>query len=467
MSGKKLKTDKSKRGRFVKKSVISSSTESVFSWHERNGAIERLSPPWNPIKVIHKSGGIQPGAKVVLGMKGLVRYRWHAIHTDYEKNRLFRDEQTRGPLSRWIHTHRFESIGDNQCILEDSIEYKPFLSFISQYLADQSIQKKLNRIFTYRHNTTIADVDLHKKFQHLPRKKILISGASGLLGQRLIPLLLTGNHTVLSLVRRQPKADNEIFWDPLKGILDIDKLKGIDAVIHLSGENVGEGRWTQKKKQRILESRLLSTHLLSEAVSTMSQGPEVFISASATGYYGDCGSRTVTEKSNPGDNFLASVCQQWEEAAKPALSKGIRTVSMRLGVVITPEGGALKKLLLPYLLGLGGRIGSGKQYLSWIGIDDALAAFYHTLMNDQVSGPVNVVSPEPVSQTDFSKTMASVLSRPAVFPLPAFLIKLIFGQMGEEGLLYSTKAIPEQLLDTGFLFRHSTLREALKHVLGK
>ncbi|MBU2510869.1 TIGR01777 family oxidoreductase [bacterium] len=455
-------------GRFTKKSIFNSPVDSVFSWHERDGAIERLSPPWDPLKVIFKSGGIKPEAVVILGMKeGLFKYKWHAIHTDYEKNRLFRDKQTRGPLSSWVHTHRFEALKGGRCSLEDTIEYKPYFSIFSKYILDSFIRKKLNRIFAYRHKTTAADLELHQKFAYLPRKKVLISGASGLLGQKLIPFLKTGGHSVLTLVRTPPKTEDEIFWDPSRGILKAADLVGVNAVINLSGENVGEGRWSKAKKRRIVESRVSSTRLLSETVSALTPKPDVFISASATGYYGDCQAETVTEDSGPGSGFLSSVCRQWENAAQPALDSGIRTVFMRIGVVITPEGGALGKLLLPYRFGLGGRVGSGKQYLSWIGIDDTLASFYWALMNGSISGPVNVVSPNPVSYLEFSGTLASVLSRPAFVPLPTSLVKLIFGEMGVEGLLFSTKAIPARLMDTGFYFRHSNLEEVLKHVLGK
>jgi len=455
-------------GRFVKKSSFPIPVESLFSWHERDGAIERLSPPWDPLKVIYKSGGIQPEAKVILGMKeGPVRFKWHAVHTDYEQNRLFRDMQTRGPLSSWIHTHRFESLGENQSTMEDTIEYKSYFSWISRYLMDPFIKKKLSRIFTYRHKTTTDDLKLHQQFIHLPRKRVLISGASGLIGQKLIPFLKTGGHTVLTLVRREPAAEHEIFWDPVKGVLNADDLAGVDAIIHLSGENVGEGRWTKAKKQRIIESRQLSTDLLSRTASCLNPKPEVFISASATGYYGDTQQQTATEESRQGGGFLASVCKQWEEAAQPVVKSGIRTVFMRIGVVITPEGGALGKLLLPYQFGLGGRIGSGSQFMSWISIDDVVSAFYWALMNEKITGPLNAVSPNPVSSLKFSKTLASVLHRPAILPLPAFLIKILFGQMGVEGLLYSTKVNPTLLLNSGFHFRHLKLDEVFKHVLGK
>ena len=193
-------------------------------------------------------------------------------------------------------------------------------------MIDPYIQSKLKRIFSYRHSTLADDLELHRKFQHLSAKKVLISGASGLLGQKLIPLFTTGGHKILCLVQRQPKKKNEIFWDPEKGIIDVGRLPGIDAVIHLSGENVGEGRWTKNKKQKIMESRVLSTRFLSKTISALEPRPEVFISASATGYYGNCNSEIVTEDTTSGNSFLASVCEQWENAAQPVLERGIRTV---------------------------------------------------------------------------------------------------------------------------------------------
>ncbi len=459
---------KSGVGIFSKKSTFNLPVEELFAWHERDGAIERLSPPWDPLRVIHKSGGIERGARVILGMKeGPVRYRWHAVHTDFEKNRLFRDQQTRGPLASWIHTHRFEPVGENRSTLEDTIEYKPYLSTFSKAIADPFIRRKLKRIFSYRHKTTGTDLELHGQFRNQPRKHILISGASGLLGQKLISFLKTGGHTVFTLVRRQPEAENEIYWNPAKGDLDSGKVSGMDAVIHLSGENVSNGRWTAGKMKKILDSRIISTRLLANTISKLDPKPAVFISSSATGYYGDGGDEILTEASPSGKNFMASVCSRWEEAAREAEDNGIRTVLMRIGVVITPEGGALKKLHLPYRLGLGGRIGSGDQYISWVGIDDTLAAFYWAMMAEEICGPVNLVSPNPLTFFDFSKTIASILSRPAVLPLAESVIKLMFGQMGEEGLLSSTRAKPGQLLDSGFQFRHPNLEEALRHVLGK
>lgn len=463
-----MTTETKTPGRFTKRSMFNLPVETLFSWHERDGAIERLSPPWDPVDVIHKSGGIQTGAEVILGMReGPVRFRWHAAHTAYEKNRMFRDEQVKGPLASWVHTHRFEALEKNRCALEDTIDYRPYMAALSQRLADPFVKRKLNRIFKYRHTTTAADLALHEHFRDRPRKTVLISGASGLLGRKLVPFLTTGGHSVLKLVRRDARGENEIFWDPAAGKLDPERLQGIDAVIHLSGENVGEGRWTAEKRRKIIDSRLSTTRLLTKTILDLDPRPEVLISSSATGYYGDCRNEEIDETAPSGEGFLASVCEQWEDATKPAADGGIRTVLMRIGVVVTPEGGALGKLLLPYQLGLGGRIGPGSQYISWIGIDDTIAAFYWSLMNNCISGPLNVTGPEPVPYLQFSKTLAGVLSRPAVVPLPSPLIRLLFAQMGVEGLLFSTRARPARLLQSGFAFRHPTLEEVFRHVLGK
>jgi uncharacterized protein len=458
-------------GTFRKQIILEAGVKDVFIWHARPGAIERLSPPWDPLQVVYQSGGIEEGAEVVLKMRaGPLKYNWHARHTAYQENHLFADEQTRGPFACWKHTHRFTSAGDgNRCLLEDAIDYRPPLAAATLPLIKGVVNQKLDRIFAYRHLVTAADLALHLKYRDRSRKTVLISGASGLIGARLIPLLTTGGHNVIKLVRRQPVAPNEVFWDPAKNWIDKDSLnkRGIDAVIHLAGENVGTGRWTAAKKEEIVQSREKGTALLVNTMAELKHRPRSFLSASAIGLYGHCQDTALTEADGPGEGFLADVCRRWEASAQNNSCQDIRTVLMRIGVVLTPEGGALQRLILPFSLGLGGRIGSGQQYLSWISIDDALGAIYHLLMEDTISGPVNLVSPAPVTNAMFTQTLAEILSRPTMLPLPARLIQLLFGQMGREVLLTSTRVHPERLLETGYSFRHRKIKASLRHLLGK
>ncbi|MFZ5562881.1 MAG: TIGR01777 family oxidoreductase [Thermodesulfobacteriota bacterium] len=455
---------------FTRQSIIDTDARTLFAWHARPGAIERLSPPWDPLEVVFRTGGIEAGARVVLKMAaGPFRYRWHARHTVYEENRKFVDEQVKGPMAFWRHTHAFEPAGENRCRLIDTIDYRlPFHSF-TRFPGKALVEHKLSRIFAWRHRVTAFDVALHRRFAGKPPMTVLISGASGVLASALIPLLTTGGHRVIRLVRRKPAAQNEVFWNPAQNAIDTDALKNysIDAVIHLAGEHVGTGRWTAAKKKTIIDSREKGTRLLAETAARLSPMPRVFLCASATGFYGERGDIVLKENDRPGNDFLAEVCKIWEASVGPAVDAGIRTVRMRIGVVLTPAGGALQRLLPPFQLGLGGRLGSGRQYLSWLSVDDAIGAIFHLLMNDTVSGPVNVVSPCPVTNAEFTRTLARVLSRPALLPVPAKAIDLAFGEMGTTVLLTSTRVAPEKLVGTGYRFGWPDLENALGHILGK
>ncbi|MBW2219047.1 MAG: TIGR01777 family oxidoreductase, partial [Deltaproteobacteria bacterium] len=441
----------------------------AFKWHSRPGAIERLSPPWDSLKVLYRSGGIEKGAEVTLMMKaGPFPYKWFARHTEYRENEFFRDEQIKGPFSEWIHTHRFEPDGNNRCIMEDIIEYRLPFHFASKFITQSIINKKLERIFDYRHKITAHDVFLHHSNNNVKPMTILISGASGLIGSAIIPFLTTGGHRVIRLVRKPPdNSGDEIFWDPVSGTLSLDNVGKIDAVLHLAGENLDNGRWTKARKKKIIESRVKGTELVSKAIAAIEDPPEVMLCASAIGFYGNRGDKVLSEKDGPGDDFISSVCNNWEKATSPALEKGIRTVLLRIGVVLTPEGGALQRLLLPFNLCLGGRVGSGRQYMSWIDMEDVIGAIYHSLTNMDIAGPVNVVSPNTVTNLQFTKSLGRILSRPTPFPLPPFVIKLGFGQMGKEILLSSTRVKPEVLIEAGYCFRNHDLDTSFRQMLGK
>ncbi|MBU1712853.1 MAG: TIGR01777 family oxidoreductase [Proteobacteria bacterium] len=460
-----MKTDS-----FIKKTRIDAPVEFVFKWHSRPGALERLSPPWDPIRVIERKGGINKGARAVLEMKaGPFPYKWTAEHTDYEENRLFRDRQVRGPFSSWVHTHSFEPDGPESSFFEDRIDYVlPFYPF-GKLIGGASVKAKLARIFKYRHAVTTEDIILLLSRKNIRRPmKILMTGSSGLIGSVLIPFFTTGGHNVHTLVRKAPFLEKgEAFWDPEKKRLDPSVFDGADAVIHLAGEHIGEGRWTDEKKRRIIESRTKGTSLIAETMSKLASPPPVLICASAIGYYGNRGDKFLTEDAPPGDDFISKVCSAWEKSAQAAVDAGIRVAFMRIGIALSPAGGALLRLLLPFRAGLGGKIASGSQFMSWVGIDDVVGAFFHVLADNKIAGPVNVVSPNPVTNLEFTKTLGRVLSRPAVFSIPAAAINLAFGEMGREVLLSSTKVLPEKLLETGYRFRNPDLSGALSHLLGK
>lgn len=298
--------------------------------------------------------------------------------------------------------------------------------------------------------------------------KVLVTGASGLVGSALVPLLTAGGHTVARLVRSPPRPSvAEVQWNPETGIREIASLEGMDAVVHLAGENIAGGRWTAERKARIRDSRVTGTRTLCETLARLARPPKVLVSASAIGYYGDRGGEVLRETSAPGLGFLPEVCRAWEEATEPAAQKGIRVVLLRIGVVLSPAGGALAKMLFPFKLGAGGIIGSGQQYMSWIGLDDIIGAIHHTLMTDALQGPVNVVAPRPVTNRDFTKTLGRVLGRPTLFPLPAFAARLAFGEMADALLLASTRVEPARLMAANYAFRHPDLEGALRHLLGK
>ncbi len=293
--------------------------------------------------------------------------------------------------------------------------------------------------------------------------RILVSGASGPIGSALVPFLQARGFAVTRLVRNSAAGEDQVIWDPARPVPP-EIVSGFDAVIHLSGETI-VGRWTEAKKRRILQSRSQGTGHLAEAVAQAAQRPRVFISASAVGYYGNRGDEILREESPSGEGFAAEICRQWEGATQPASAAGIRTAQMRIGVVMSADGGALPKMITPFRLGLGGSLGSGRQWWSWVSVADVAGAIHHVLTHDSLQGPVNTVAPNPVTNAEFTSTLASVLHRPAIFPMPAFAVRLAFGEMGEELFLGSQRVEPARLAASGYQFQHPILKEALQEIL--
>lgn len=298
--------------------------------------------------------------------------------------------------------------------------------------------------------------------------KILITGASGLIGTALRQSFEEQGHEILLATRKAATDEGHIQWNIDTGFDDADRsrLEGFDAFIHLAGENISGGlRWTDEKKKAIRDSRVFGTRTIIEAFARIERKPKVFISGSAIGFYGDRGDEVMTEASQAGDTFLAGVCKEWEAESRRAEDMGVRTVLLRTGIVLSKDGGALAAMLTPFKLGVGGVVGSGKQWMSWISLDDVVGIVNFALENEILRGAVNVTSPDPVTNEEFTRSLGSVLYRPTIIPLPEFAVNLVFGEMGDALLLDSTRVVPKRLLDAGYKFRYSSLKSALEHAL--
>ncbi|MDT5272543.1 MAG: uncharacterized protein QOH49_4729 [Acidobacteriota bacterium] len=302
--------------------------------------------------------------------------------------------------------------------------------------------------------------------------KVIVTGSTGLVGRALIRSLLADGHEVTRLVRgaaqgfRAP-GTAAVHWDPERGEIDAKELEGHDAAVHLAGESVAEGRWDDEKKRRIRESRMKGTSLLAGALAGLSAKPKVLVSASATGFYGDRGAEILREESASGEDFLSEVCREWEKATLAASQAGIRVAHLRIGVVLSGEGGALQKMLTPFKLGLGGKVGSGSQYMSWITLEDLVGVIRHAIEDESLRGPVNAVAPGAVTNEEFTKTLGHVLGRPTIFAVPAFAARLAFGEVADALLMASTRVEPARLKEAGYQFKHPEIEGALRSALGK
>ncbi len=450
---------------FSWESTLPVPVKDLFDWHTRPGAFERLNPPWRPVSIVRSSNAITEGAEVsiklpVLGPVGL---RWDLKHTRYIPNSEFRDEQVRGPFRVWKHTHVFVAREPQSSQMIDRIEYQlPYGAAVLSVF----MQRELERLFRFRHALLRADLMLHERFKSFPRKTILIAGASGFVGSNLSAFLSTAGHTVKKLVRRTPRSSDEIQWDPSSGSLKASVFDGVDVVINLCGSNIADKRWTPAVKQEIERSRVQTSSLLASTIATLPKPPEMVIMASATGFYGDTGDRVVDENSPAGAGFLPTVCKAWEEAAKPLHETKTRLVHLRIGTVLNPKGGALKKMLPVFLTGAGGTLGKGDQYMSWIALEDLLGIFEHAIYSESLSGAVNAVSPNPCTNKEFTKSLSKAVKRPAFFSVPAVVLRMVVGEMADAALLSSSRVLPKVLLQSGYSFLLPSIQEALSFECG-
>lgn len=456
--------------RFTKTIRLNVPAQFAFDWHARPGALYRLLPPWEDIRILQESKGIQVGERVIMTVPmGPTRKKWIAEHTDYQEGREFQDVQVSGPFASWKHRHIFRPIDQTTCEMTDEVNYELPFGPLGK-LGSSFATSKLNAMFTYRHARTATELDIHYEWRDVPRKRILISGSSGLIGTSLVSFLRTGGHEVIRLVRDKKEAENNpqaIFWDIKAGEIDREKLENLDAVIHLAGAGIADHSWTKEYKETIKQSRVESTKLLATSLASLQNKPEVFISTSAVGYYGNRGDEVLTEDSTSGVGFLPEVAREWEEAAEPAKLAGIRIVHPRLGVVLTPAGAALQKMLTPFKLGAGGVVGPGSQYWSTISIHDVVGIYHYCMMKDSIHGPVNAVIPQETTNKEFIKTLGRVLHRPTIAPLPSVAVKMMLGEMGKPLLLDSTRVQPRVLIEHGYRFQTETLEQTLRQVLGR
>jgi uncharacterized protein (TIGR01777 family) len=333
-------------------------------------------------------------------------------------------------------------------------------------LAEPFIRAELTRLFSFRHALLAADMALHARFAGAPKRTILISGSSGFIGSALVAFLETAGHAVIRLVRREPRSANERQWNPESRELSPDIFNDIDAVIHLGGENLFAQRWSPHFKNTIRESRVRSAQLLCETISSLHRKPDVVIMASATGFYGDTSDTIADERTPAGAGFLAETCQAWEDASTNALQGSCRLVHLRIGGVLNPQGGALREMLLPFKCGLGGPLGNGTQYMSWISLQDLLGLFEYALMDSSLQGPCNATAPHPVTNREFSKALASAIHRPALIPAPAPILRAALGEIADELLLASNRVVSSLLKERGYVFLHPTVEQALRFELG-
>lgn len=441
--------------------------ERAFEWHTRPGAFERLVPPWWHVRLIERHGDIHDGDRMVMALRlGRIEKRWLALHDGYVENRKFTDVQLDGPFAEWRHTHSLQSLDQGHSRLTDHVTYRPPAGFLGEALGAPLLKQELTRMFAFRHERTREDLRRHEAFVGVDPWRIAMTGASGLIGAQLSAFLRSGGHEVLPMVRRSPR-EHEIHWDPARQEVELEPLEGLDAVVHLAGESIASGRWTPERKAAILDSRVSGTRLLATALAKLKKPPRVLVCASAIGYYGDRSDEILTEDSPPGTGFLADVCQAWEAAAEPARQAGIRVVHVRTGIVLSAQGGALAQMLLPFRLGLGGVIGSGRQYMSWIGFDDLIGAFHHALFTESMHGALNATAPHPVTNAEFVRVLGKVLGRPTVIPLPAQAVRLLLGELGEALLLEGARVLPTKLEASEFVFAHPELEGALRSELGR
>lgn len=415
--------------RFSMRTFVGISAKALYEWHMRPGAFERLTPPWEDVRILEREGTPSvPGYRAVLSMPlGPWRIRWVAVHRSVEPGISFVDEQLHGPFRRWEHTHRFRENGSGSA-LEDEIDFELPLGRLGQTLGSGRVLRSLERVFRYRHATTVEDVEAHLRYSAMPRMRVLVTEANGLVGSTLGPFLSAGGHEVV-----------------LGNSMDPALFEGVDAVVHSGGRG---------------------TRLLSQTLAKLEKRPRVMLHFSTVGFYGDRGASLLDENSTRGSGPLAEACEEEERATEAALAAGIRVVHLRKGIVLNAGGGSLQDALVALRLGLGGPRRSD-DFMNWITADEIASVVLHAIATDHLRGPVNVVSPSPLTLEAFTAVLARVLRASAIFSLPRFALRAACGRRADELPVGSVRVVPRKLLATGYRFRHPDLEAALRHILGR
>jgi len=452
---------------FEKRGLMPVAADELYAWHARTGAFERLTPPWQRLRVVERAGTIKDGDRMVFeyGL-GPVKRRWVAVHRDHIAGGGFTDVQAQGPFARWEHRHRFIPEADGLSVLEDHVVYElPGPPSVTRRVEGVA-RRQVDRLFAFRHQRTRADLLRHAEYRDQPRSRVAITGGSGFVGGALTAFLRTGGHEVVRLTRRRDPGEGWIHWDPSAGVVDAAALEGVDAVVHLAGTSIG-GLWTPKRRHDIITSRRQGTELIARTAASLERPPQVIVSASAVGWYGCRGDEDLTEESGPGEGFLADVCRVWEDSLAPAREAGIRVVSTRFGLVLGGAGGLLATMLPAFRLAAGARFGDGAQWMSWVAVDDVLGAILLALEDESLAGPVNVTAPAAVTNRDFTETLGRVLRRPAPFAAPRSVVERGLGDMGRDLLLTSQRVRPARLAAAGFTWLLPDLESALRFELGR
>lgn len=455
--------------RFEKEVPVPVGARDLEAWHFAPGAFQRLVPPWDKVRVIEEPDAIHDGARAVLQLKaGPVATTWVAEHRDCHPGEGFTDVQVKGPFAQWEHRHEFKDLGEGKSLLRDAIAYRLPMGMLGNVAAGWWVKRKLERTFRYRH--AVTQMDLERRAEEPSASApmtILITGGTGMIGRALETYLRMRGHEVRR-VTRHPKRDSDVRWDPQKGEMDLAPQARVDAAVHLAGENVAGGRWTAARKKRILESRRRGTALLCEKLAALERPPKALVSASGANYYAQGTDDAQTEESPKGAGFLSEVCEVWEAGTQIAEAAGIRVTRLRIGVVLSPSGGALAKMLPAFRFGVAGRLGSGKQRFTWIGLPDLVDVMSRALVDERYEGVINAVAPEVVTNAAFTQTLAGVLRRPAFIPVPAKALHLALGEeMAEETLLADLHLAPSRLQRLNYPFRFPQLDGALRFLLGR